>query len=104
MGIRGTCVERGFYALHRPRDIDRKTAVDGSRVRNTHAHADTQGTVIVCITIGAFELHIVSSEPVAEDFAVDRTRSDAIDAGGPLRVPHAYVGVLLCTALDLCSN
>lgn len=103
MGIRGTCVERGFYALRRPRDIDRKTAVDGPRVRNTHAHADTQGTVIVCITLGAFELHIVSSESVAEDFAVDRW-SDAIDAVGPLRVPHVYVGVLLCAALNLCRN
>ena len=103
MGIRGTCVERGFYALRRSRDIDGKTAFDRPRVRNTHARANTQGTVIMFVTLGTFKLHTVSSESVAEDFAVDHW-SDAIDAVGPLRVPHAYVGVLLCTALDLCSN
>lgn len=86
-----------------PRDIDGKTAVDRPRVRNTHARADAQGTVIVCVTLGAFELHIVLGESVAEDFAVDRC-SDVIDAVGPLRVPYAYVGVWFCAALDLCSN
>lgn len=72
-------------------------------VSNTQARAGTQGTVIMCVTLGAFELHIVPGESVAEDFAVDRC-SDVIDAVGPLRVPYAYVGVLFCVAFDLCSN
>lgn len=99
--VRGADVERGFNPFRWPGDGDGKATVDRPRVYDAHARADGQRAVVAFAALGAFELHPVAGEAVAEDFAVRClfAVADAVGSGS-----HACVRVGFCAALDLCGG